>query len=198
MFLLFHFHLLCELQMKSLKVSKFEHNQYFKLPFYVGTWGYLLIKYLSVLIIFLKFRGRTRIFYDKQVMHYPSCIVVRLSQRSHGLCVSTFWLRFGQMGDNDLEGIRWWVPVSLQSLSDVQFYGRWGFVLSAVLRGFLQLVWRLCGRTRQMAVGRLLLLLSPTCRPLHSCPALCVTMWILWIAFLGFTRSRDIAWGLSL
>jgi hypothetical protein len=34
-FLLFHFHLLCELHMKSLQVSKFQHNQYFALSFFM-------------------------------------------------------------------------------------------------------------------------------------------------------------------
>jgi hypothetical protein len=36
MFLPFHFQLLCELHLKSLCVSKFQHNQYFTLPFSFG------------------------------------------------------------------------------------------------------------------------------------------------------------------
>jgi hypothetical protein len=35
-FLLFHFHLLRELHVKSLQVSKFQHNQYFTLSFLCG------------------------------------------------------------------------------------------------------------------------------------------------------------------
>jgi hypothetical protein len=36
-FLPFRFHLLCELHVKSLYVSKFQHNQYFSYHFHVGT-----------------------------------------------------------------------------------------------------------------------------------------------------------------
>jgi hypothetical protein len=36
-FLPFHFHLLSELNVKSLKVSKFQHNQYFSSSFFM--WG---------------------------------------------------------------------------------------------------------------------------------------------------------------
>jgi hypothetical protein len=36
----------------------------------------------------------------------PSCIFVYRSLQSHGFCVLTFWLRFGQRGDSDLEGIK--------------------------------------------------------------------------------------------
>jgi hypothetical protein len=35
-FLLFHFYLLRELHVKSLQVSKFQHNQYFTLSFLCG------------------------------------------------------------------------------------------------------------------------------------------------------------------
>jgi hypothetical protein len=89
--------------------------------FYVETWGYLLIKYLLVLIIYLQFRGRTRIFYDKQVMHYPflySCLSITTKSRFlYFNLLASLW----SDGDNNLKGIRWWVPASLRSLSEVQF-----------------------------------------------------------------------------
>jgi hypothetical protein len=54
-FLLFYFHLLCELHVKSLLVSKFQHNQYFTLPFLCGNSRLSSIKCLLVLIIYLQF-----------------------------------------------------------------------------------------------------------------------------------------------
>jgi hypothetical protein len=63
-FLPFHSHLL----------SEFQHNQYYTLPFLCGNLRLFSIKCLLVLIIYLQFGGRIRIFYDNQLMHYPTSI----------------------------------------------------------------------------------------------------------------------------
>jgi len=56
MFLLFHFHLLRELHVKSLYVSKFQHNQYFSLSFSYG------VLRLSSYIMFIGLRNLFVIF----------------------------------------------------------------------------------------------------------------------------------------
>jgi hypothetical protein len=48
-------------------------NQYFTLPFLCGNLRLSSIKCLLVLI-YLQFHGRTRIFYDNQLMHYATSI----------------------------------------------------------------------------------------------------------------------------
>jgi hypothetical protein len=63
-FLPFHFHLLSELHVKSLYVSKFQHNQYFTYHFHVGTSGFLRIECLLVLVAFLQFWAQTSVFYE--------------------------------------------------------------------------------------------------------------------------------------
>jgi hypothetical protein len=55
----------------------------------------------------------------------------------------------------------------MRSSKSCVIYKPLGFLTAGV-----PIVWK----TRQMVVGRLSLLLSSTCLPLHSCSALCVAM----------------------
>jgi hypothetical protein len=63
-FLLFHFHLLCELHVKPIYVSKFQQNQYFTYHFHVGSSGYLRIECLLVFVTYLQFWVETSVFYE--------------------------------------------------------------------------------------------------------------------------------------
>jgi hypothetical protein len=63
-FLSFHSHLLCELHVKSLYVSKFQHNQHFTYHFLCGDLRLFLNRMFICFGSFFAILGRNSVFYD--------------------------------------------------------------------------------------------------------------------------------------